>query len=59
MKFIVKLSSGKEIELTADELRELMFINPYPYVPYPYTQPVPYVSPRWVYPASPYYYTAD
>lgn len=59
MKFIVKLSSGKEIELTADELRELMFINPYPYVPYPYTQPAPYASPRWVYPTITYYDQAD
>ena len=46
MKIILKLSTGKEIELTAEELKELFdqrryFLSPWPAQPYPF-QPTPY-----------------
>jgi hypothetical protein len=49
MEIILKLSTGKEIELTAEELKELFehrqyFISPWPVQPYPF-QPTPYTIP--------------
>ncbi len=49
----LKFSTGKEIELTDQELKELYGNSTAPYVP-PYTHPI--TVPGWQYPTYPYPY---